>query len=84
MNEYIPLNVLAEAILILKQEAKVYAKNKFDMDSLMVDFSILELKHQHSGLPTLYKILLRHREEITGDHYVAFGIWTETGQRLEI
>ena len=84
MDEYIPLNVLQEAILILKEEAKAYIKNKFDVDSLMVNFSILELKHQNSSLPTLYKILLRHGEVIAGNHYVGFGIWTETGQQLEI
>ena len=84
MEEYIPLNVLQEAILILKEKAKAYKKDKFDVDSLMVDFSILELKHQNSSLPNLYKILLRHGEVIAGNDYVCFGIWTETGQRLEI
>ena len=84
MNDYIPLEVLENATKELIADA---AKLRGPKDPILANVEALcetvHLKDPHSGIPTLYKIVIRYPHGPVEKRSV-WGVWTEKGQRLQL
>lgn len=84
MNNYIPLEVLDAATKALIEESlKIKGTVKSAKDEFEICYETIQLKEAHSGIPTLYKIVLRYPRGPVETRSL-WGVWTAKGQRLQL
>lgn len=72
----IPHAVLTKAVRHLKALAEEKGRKT---ENSSVSYSVMPLKEAHSLVPDLFKVCLH-----TDEDYHFFGVWTESGQQIDL
>jgi len=83
MQDYIPFRLVESAACELIAEASKVFKESIDHDQVEILQETIHLKDPHSGIPTLYKIVIRYPHGPVEKRSM-WGVWTATGQRIQL